>query len=119
MLLVDDEIAGTDVLALILAGEGLQVTVAANGHQALERLEDAAPDLLITDFMMPGMNGAELVRALRERERYRRLPVLLISGAPEAALRSYGIEYEAFLRKPFGLEQFLASVRSLLPGQAA
>lgn len=114
ILLVDDEVSGTEVLALILAGEGLQVTVAADGRQALERLPEAQPELLIADFMMPGLNGAELVRATRRIDGYEKLPVIVISGAPEAALRSYAIEYDAFLRKPFRLEQFLGTVRRLL-----
>lgn len=114
VLLVDDEVSGTDVLALILAGEGLHVTTAPDARQALARLHESAPDLLVTDFMMPGMNGAELVRAVRAREAFADLPVLLISSAPEVALRSYGVRYDAFLRKPFGLEQFLAAVQALL-----
>jgi CheY-like chemotaxis protein len=113
VLLVDDEFSGAEVLGLILSGEGYHVTVAADGRQALARLDEAAPDLLVTDFMMPGMNGAQLVAALREMPLYRTLPVLLISGAPEAALRAYRVSYQRFLRKPFGLDEFLAAVGSL------
>ena len=114
ILLVEDELSSAEVLALLLADDGYHVTVAPDGRQALLRLEEAAPDLLITDFMMPGMNGAELVRALREMPRHARLPVLLISGAPESALRPYKVPYQAFLRKPFALEQFLSVVGELL-----
>jgi CheY-like chemotaxis protein len=62
---------------------------------------------------MPGMNGAELVGLIRELPKYENVPVLMISGAPEAALRRYQTEYQAFLRKPFGLDQFLRTVRRL------
>jgi CheY-like chemotaxis protein len=117
VLLVDDEFSGAEVLALILAGEGYQVTTVADGRQALARLDEAAPDLLVTDFMMPGMNGAQLVNTIREMPRYEALPVLLISGAPETALRRYTAKYQAFLRKPFGLDVFLKTVRTLR-GQA-
>lgn len=116
VLLVDDEFSTAEVLALLLAGDGFHVTTAANGAQALERLDEAAPDLLVTDFMMPGMNGAQLVRAIRELPRYESLPVLLISGAPETALRRYEVKYQAFLRKPFGLDAFLETVRGVRPG---
>ncbi len=115
VLLVDDELSGAEVLALILAGEDYQVTLAADARQALERLDEAAPDILVVDFMMPGMNGAELVKAIRKIPPYENVPVLLISGAPEAALRRYDLKYEAFLRKPFGLELFLRTLRDL-PG---
>ncbi|MEJ7928609.1 response regulator [Ramlibacter sp. AN1015] len=113
ILLVDDEISSAEVIGLILSQEGYRVTLAADGRQALERLATAAPQLLITDFMMPVLNGAELVRAVRALPGYAALPVLLMSGAPEAALRPYQLTYEAFLRKPFTLEQFLQTVRRL------
>lgn len=113
VLLVDDEFAGAEVLALILAGEGYQVTTVPDGRQALARLHEAAPDLVVTDFMMPGMNGAQLVGAIRDLPAYQHVPVLMISGAPEAALRRYETRYQAFLRKPFGLEKFLDVVRGL------
>lgn len=114
ILLVDDEVSGTEVLALILVGEGFEVTVAADGAQALARLEEAAPDLLIADFMMPGHNGAELVHLVRGRAGFEDLPVLMISGVPEAALRHYAVRYERFLRKPFKLNAFVDSVREVL-----
>lgn len=100
ILLVDDEITGAEVLGLILAQEGFVVTSASDGRQALACLEEARPDLLITDFMMPELNGAELVLALRAMPAYRQLPVVLMSGAPEAALNAYRIEYQAFLASP-------------------
>ncbi len=120
ILLVDDEVSSTDVLALILAGEGYEVTMAANGRQALDRVDEAAPDLLVADFMMPGLNGAQLVHELRAMPRWRELKVLMMSGAPEAALRPYGVAYQGFIRKPFQLEQFLQLVQRIIasPGQA-
>jgi CheY-like chemotaxis protein len=115
ILLVDDERSSAEVLALILAGEGYQVTLAPDARQALERMNEATPDLLVCDFMMPGMNGADLVKAVRQLPGYERLPVILISGAPEAALRRYAVQYEAFLRKPFGLEEFLQTLHRVRP----
>jgi CheY-like chemotaxis protein len=114
VLLVDDEVSGTEVLALFLATEGMTVTVAANGRQALDRLDDTQPDLLIADFMMPGMNGAELVHLVRGRPGYEHLPVVFISGAPESAIKAYGVGYDRFLRKPFRLDEFLKVVTDLL-----
>ena len=113
VLLVEDELSNAEVLALILADEGYQVTLAPDGRQAMARLEEAAPDLVITDFMMPGMDGGELVQRLRAIPRFKKLPVLMMSGAPESALRAYKISYQAFLRKPFELEEFLKVVRDL------
>jgi CheY-like chemotaxis protein len=118
ILIVDDEVSGTEVLALILVGEGFEVTVAADGGQALARLDDTAPDLLIADFMLPGLNGAELVHLVRARPGCENLPVILISGVPEVALRHYGIKYQKFLRKPFKLEAFVQAVREVLASRS-
>jgi CheY-like chemotaxis protein len=114
VLLVDDEVSAAEVLALILDGEGIHATVAADGRQALERLEQAAPHVLVSDFMMPGMNGAELVAAVRARAGYEHMPVMFISGAPESALSRLDVRYDAFLRKPFELERFLDALFRLL-----
>jgi CheY-like chemotaxis protein len=114
VLLVDDELSSAEVLGLLLVEDGYHVTLASNGEQALARLEDAAPDVLITDFMMPGMHGAALVKAVRAMPAYRDLPVLLISAAPVTALRAYQLDHDSFLRKPFGLDQFLGTVRALV-----
>ena len=113
VLLVDDELSSAEVLALVLAGEGYHVTLAADGRQALARLPEARPDLVVTDFMMPGMNGADLVAAIRAREPFSDVPVLLISGAPESAIRAYEAHYDAFLRKPFSLDEFLRVLQRL------
>lgn len=114
ILVVDDELSNAEVLALILHEEGFLVTVAGDGRQALERIEQAAPDLLITDYMMPGMSGVELARAVRQLPRHRNLPVLLMSGAAASTLSAHAQHFDAFLRKPFDIEALLKAVQSLL-----
>ncbi|WP_029001438.1 response regulator [Azohydromonas australica] len=114
ILVVDDEVSNAEVLALILHEEGFLVTVASDGRQALERIEQAAPDLLITDYMMPGMSGVELARAVRQLPRHRNLPVLLMSGAAASTLSAHAQHFDAFLRKPFDIEALLKAVQSLL-----
>ena len=114
ILVVDDELSNAEVLALILHEEGFQVTVAGDGRQALERIEQAVPDLLITDYMMPGMSGVELARAVRQLPRHRNLPVLLMSGAAASTLNAHAQDFDAFLRKPFDIEALLKAVQSLL-----
>ena len=114
ILVVDDELSNAEVLALVLQEEGFHVTVAGDGRQALQRLEQAAPALLITDYMMPGMSGVELARAVRQLPQYQGLPVLLMSGAAPSALGVSAHEIDAFLRKPFDIEALLQAVHSLL-----
>lgn len=114
ILVVDDELSNAEVLALILHEEGFEVMVAGDGRQALERIEEAAPDLLITDYMMPGMSGVELARAVRQLPRHSNLPVLLMSGAAASTLSVHAKDFDAFLRKPFDIEALLRAVQLLL-----
>jgi CheY-like chemotaxis protein len=101
VLVVDDEVGIANLLADVLSDEGHRVIVAANGHEGLKRAEKERPDLIITDFMMPVMDGAQLIKALADHSDLKRVPVFLISSAPEAALRDKCSGYALFIRKPF------------------
>jgi CheY-like chemotaxis protein len=119
ILVVDDEFGTVEVLVAALEDEGYRVLSAANGRRALERLEENKPDLVISDFMMPLMDGAALVAAMREKPSYRDIPVIMMSAAPEAALRKHLDGYAAFLRKPFRIPVLIGIVRSTLEGTGA
>ena len=114
ILLVEDEFGIAGVLTLLLEDEGYRVFAAANGRQALERLEEAQPDLVVTDFMMPLMDGAALGAALRADPMYRDTPIILMSAVPEASLRQHFDDYTAFLRKPFAIPAFFQLIASVL-----
>ncbi|WP_198320716.1 response regulator [Azohydromonas aeria] len=116
ILVVDDELSNAEVLGLILREEGFHVVVAGDARQALARIAEAAPDLLITDYMMPGMSGVELARAVRQLPQHQGLPVLLMSGAAASALAVQAQDFNAFLRKPFDIDELLRAVRALLAG---
>lgn len=114
MLVVDDEFGTVEVLVAALEDAGYRVLTAANGRRALERLEENKPDLVVSDFMMPLMDGAALVRAIRSDPQFRHIPVIMMSAAPETALRKRLDGYEAFLRKPFRVPALLELIASLL-----
>src|SRR6185312_5078057 len=113
VLVVDDEYGTVEVLVAALEDAGYRVFTAANGRRALERLEENKPDLVVSDFMMPLMDGAALVQAMRSNPEYRDIPVIMMSAAPEAALRRRLNGYEAFLRKPFRVRALLEVVGSI------
>ncbi|HJS91967.1 MAG TPA: response regulator [Steroidobacteraceae bacterium] len=110
VLVVDDEFGTVEVLVAALEDAGYRVLTAANGRRALESLEKSKPDLVISDFMMPLMDGAALVTAMRANSAFRDIPVIMMSSAPEAALRKRVDGYAAFLRKPFGMPVLLEIV---------
>ena len=104
VLIVEDEFVIADLLEMVLTDEGYRVLQAANGRQGLERLaEGPRPDLVITDYMMPILDGAGLLKAMRESEAQRDIPCIVMSSMPEANVRERITGYAAFVRKPFQL----------------
>lgn len=87
VLVVDDDRELREVLVRSLADAGYHTAEAGNGRQALDRLEGATlPDAILIDVMMPVMNGVELIKALRNDARYRRIPVILMTGINDSMI---------------------------------
>jgi CheY-like chemotaxis protein len=116
---VDDEFGGSDVLAAALEDEGFRVFTAANGKRALERLGENVPDVVISDFMMPLMNGAQLGAAMRADPKFRAIPIIMISAVTEESVRERFGGYQAFLRKPFRTAMLLEVIERVLGTEAA
>lgn len=114
ILVVDDEWEEVEILTFLLLAEGHRVKNAANGLKALLELSSSAVDLVLTDFMMPVMDGCELLRMMRTNPEMALTPVLMISALPEAVVRMKCEPVGAFLHKPFSPEQLLRQVRDLL-----
>jgi CheY-like chemotaxis protein len=107
LLVVEDEFGSAEILQLILEVEGYRVVLAANGVEALQRTNETSFDLVLADFMMPMMNGAQLGRALRESPSTARVPIVMMSAAEEAEVRRHFSEYDAFLPKPYRIDELL------------
>ena len=107
ILLVDDEYGIVEVLRMLLTDEGYAVLTAADGQQAMDVLREQTPDAVITDQMMPLMNGTELFRAMREIPGLGKVPVLLISSAPLFPSSS-GLPWAIVLQKPFDFQELKA-----------
>jgi CheY-like chemotaxis protein len=114
ILVVDDEFGIGELLVALLTDEGHRVLAAVNGRQALERMAEARPDLVISDLMMPVMDGAALVRAIRGRPDWHDIPVVLMCALPEETVRDRLDSYSAFVRKPFRMDEVVALVERLL-----
>jgi two-component system response regulator VicR len=118
VLIVEDEFAIAELLAMALTDGGYRVVLAANGRQALEQLSEAPPpDLVISDLMMPVLDGIGLLQAMREREPHRHIPCIIMSSIPETAVRKRIQGYAGFIRKPFRLAAVVQLVASVLSGQ--
>jgi CheY-like chemotaxis protein len=115
VLIVEDEFAIADLLEMVLTDVGYRVLLAANGLQGLERLaEDPRPGLVITDYMMPVLDGAGLIKAMQDSEAQRDIPFIVMSSMPEANVRERISGYAAFVRKPFQLAAVVELVASIL-----
>jgi two-component system response regulator VicR len=111
ILLVDDDFAVLEITKSVLEQEGFAVATATNGEDALAMAISEPPDMVVTDFMMPIMNGAELARRMRSLPSLAAIPIIMVSAttAPDVGL---GI---AFLPKPVTIDGLLGVIRRLLP----
>ncbi|MEO9632351.1 MAG: phosphate regulon transcriptional regulator PhoB [Sulfitobacter sp.] len=116
VLLVEDEPAQREVLAYNLEAEGFEVRRAEDGEEAMLLVSEAAPDLVILDWMMPLMSGIEVCRQLKSRESTRHIPVIMLSARSEEVDTVRGLETGAddYVIKPYNLRELMARVRTQL-----
>lgn len=116
ILVVDDEFGLGEALGSILNDEGYRVVLASNGKQGLARIAEQQPDLVMVDFMMPVLNGVEMVQAMRAHPGHNAIPVIMMSGVAESAVQLLCNDYVAFLRKPFSLVTLLEALEHAFNG---
>lgn len=115
ILVVDDEYALVENLAEMLADEGYRVVSAANGKEGLQRAQEDKPALVITDFMMPILTGADLVRGMRALPLLSDTPVIMMSATLKSvALADGTVDVADFLKKPFEWQKLLDAVVRLI-----
>jgi CheY-like chemotaxis protein len=116
IVIVDDEFALADVLTATLSDIGFHVVSASNGKRGLEVMAEHPPDLVLLDYMMPLLDGAGVLKAMRADPKFSAVPVIMMSAAPESVVRSRCHGYVAFLRKPFDFEAILNAVQRVTAG---
>lgn len=118
VLLIEDEPNIAEAIRFILSRDGWEVTVEENGAQALPRVADVKPDLVILDLMLPGMSGLEILSSLRANPATEALRVLMLTakgqGRDREAAERAGVS--AFMSKPFSNAEMRAQVRALMEG---
>lgn len=110
VLVVEDEYGNAEVVQLLLEAAGYRVAIASNGKAALELLKGEKPALILSDFMMPTMDGGELGEAVRGNAALSQIPFLFMSGTSEDVVKRSFRDYDGFLTKPFKVDTLLMLV---------
>jgi CheY-like chemotaxis protein len=113
ILIVDDEFGLAEMLRDMLRESGFEVTLAINGRLALEILREGRVDLVLTDMMMPVMDGAELAAAIRNDHQHRNTPIIMMTSLPTATPQPAPL-FDAVLRKPFTPDLLLETMARCL-----
>ncbi len=116
ILVADDDPSVLESVTWLLKENGYEVVPADGGESCLEQLEKRAPDLLLLDILMPDADGCQLLERIKSEERWRDLPVLMLSAQPpeEASVRALGLGASDFIRKPYRPKELLARVQAQL-----
>jgi DNA-binding NarL/FixJ family response regulator len=121
VLLVDDEPGLRQAVQAYLEDSGFDVQVASNAREGWDTLQKALPDLVITDIMMPQVDGYQFLKQMREDPRFETLPVVFLTarGMTSDRIQGYNAGVDAYLPKPFDPEELIAIITSLLRQRTA
>jgi DNA-binding response OmpR family regulator len=116
VLIVDDTPSMRDALGALLLPEGYHLAFAASGQEALDRLQELSPDVILLDVMMPGMDGFQVCERLKADERWRHIPTILVTSldSQEDLVRGLDAGADEFLTKPVTGLELRARVRTML-----
>ncbi len=114
ILVVEDNVAILHGLAELLQDAGYEVIEATNGSEALEKMEEVTPSLIISDIMMPVMDGYDFYRKVREESRWINIPFLFLTAKTEEEdiIKGLSMGVEDYITKPFDMGMLLARVRA-------
>jgi CheY-like chemotaxis protein len=116
ILIVDDDSILLESIADLLLLADFQVITAGNGIEALQAMERRQPDCIVTDVMMPEMDGFTLLETVRQNEAWEEIPIILITAYehPLSEVKRSSTDPDAILAKPFDIDQLVSSIRELL-----
>ena len=120
ILVIDDEEKVRKVITLHLTKAGYEVIAVENGFEALRDMEKIKPDLIITDIMMPKVNGLEFGEAIRNRAETSNIPFIIISARCDenTVQKARDLGASRFIAKPFGMKTLIASIEKVLEEKA-
>lgn len=116
ILVVDDEVDLVNTIRFSLETEGYTVLVSYNGEDALNQARKENPDLILLDIMLPKLDGYKVCRLLKFDERYKHIPILMLTAKTQEKDKILGMETGAdeYIRKPFDIDELMEKVKSYL-----
>lgn len=113
VLIIDDDIDLLDVISYALRREGFNVQIAADGQQAIQRVQSSKPDVILLDLRLPKMNGLDVLRRIREADD---IPVIVLTALndEETILKAFNLGADDFVTKPFSPRQLTARIRAVI-----
>lgn len=117
ILVIEDNLDARELYAEILRDENFNVIETEHGVEALDYLRNhtQVPDLIIMDLTFPHMTAQEFISGLNSRADWENIPVLVISGQVDTKEQSLGLKAKGYIRKPFDMDPFIETVKTLLP----
>jgi len=116
ILIVEDEADLRELIRYNLEAEGFRVVSAESGDEAVERIRESVPDLILLDWMLPGLSGIELTRRWRSRDETARVPIIMVTarGEEEERVRGLATGADDYIVKPFSMPELVARTQALL-----
>lgn len=116
ILVVDDEEHIRDMLLMVLENAGMNVTTVATAEEAQQSLAETAVDLLVLDWMLPGISGIEMTRRLKNDSRFTALPIILLTARAEKndRIRAFEVGVNDYITKPFSPRDLIIRIKSAI-----
>ncbi len=116
ILAVDDEPAVGEMLRFILEQDGFQAELVVDASQAINSIKKTRPDLILLDWMLPGMSGVELAERLKEKSDTKSIPIIMLTakGEEDDKVRGLNVGADDYVTKPFSSRELLARIRTIL-----
>jgi DNA-binding response OmpR family regulator len=117
ILIADDELIMLKIIELRLKKDGHEVIVTSNGQEALEKIKQEDPDMIIADIMMPFTSGLEIVAVVKQDKQRRNVPIIILSsmGQENVVLEAFNLGADDYITKPFSPNELSMRVKRLAP----
>lgn len=119
-LIVEDSKALVKMLSFLFMSRGIEVVTATNGAKAMEQIKKSTPDVIVTDLMMPELDGFELCKSLKDNVELKHIPLIVVSALPSEKNKEHLISLGAddYIQKPFEPAELIASAERALSGKS-